>query len=243
MASRLLLAGLISGSLSGVVAHVAQSWWLAGYLTLAEQLTGLDTVLRPEGERYTLMMNLLTQTGFALVLVALAMLFSVMAAPTNSPKKAAYGVKWGITWGLAGFVAVWLSPSLGLPPKLPGTPAAPLDLRQWWWGATVVASMVGLWLVGMGWHLRRVASATATASKAWRWWILTGVGIWLLPHLWGAPQMAWTQPQSATQQTLLALEAAYYPPVFGVNLMTWLFLGGILGFVAQRLNPPPTALD
>src|SRR3974390_3265881 len=39
----------------------------------------------------------------------------------------------GLMWGLAGFAVFTLAPGLGLPPELPGVPAAPLLSRQLWW--------------------------------------------------------------------------------------------------------------
>ena len=50
-------------------------------------------------------------------------------------------------WGLAGFAVFMLAPVLGLPPELPGMPAAPLLPRQVVVAATVVATAGGLALL------------------------------------------------------------------------------------------------
>ena len=43
-------------------------------------------------------------------------------------------------WGLAGFAVFTIAPGLGLPPELPGVPAAPLLSRQIWWVTAVLAT-------------------------------------------------------------------------------------------------------
>jgi cobalt transporter subunit CbtA len=72
-----------------------------------------------ERTAYTLLADLLTGIGFALLLAAGLMLRGGE-------------ITWrdGLFWGLAGFVTFTLAPGLGLPPELPGTEAAPLLQRQ-----------------------------------------------------------------------------------------------------------------
>ena len=65
--------------------------------------------------------NLVVAVGFALMLAGLF----TLRAP---------GQTWqGLLWGLAGYAVFCLAPSLGLPPELPGTAAADLVQRQYWW--------------------------------------------------------------------------------------------------------------
>ncbi len=105
--------------------------------------------------------NILTAIGFALVLTGI---FSL--------RNRSVGWREGLLFGLAGFVAVVLAPSLGLPPELPGTPAGDLAERQIWWIATVVFTACGLGLI-------------AFVKQPWA----AGVALLLfvLPHLYGAP--------------------------------------------------------
>jgi predicted cobalt transporter CbtA len=68
-----------------------------------------------EKTAYTLLADLLTGIGFALLLAAgLALQGGTVTWRT------------GPFWGLAGFATFTLAPGLGLPPELPGTETAPL---------------------------------------------------------------------------------------------------------------------
>ncbi len=80
----------------------------------------------------------------------------------------------GILWGGAGFLAVALLPAIGLPPELPGIPAADLFSRQSWWIGTVVASAIALGLFAFG---RGPAP------------ILAGIALLIIPHAVGAPTL------------------------------------------------------
>ena len=81
----------------------------------------------------------------------------------------------GILWGAAGFIAFSLAPALGLPPELPGSMAAELQLRQMWWVGTVIASIAGLAAISFG--------------KNWMHWS-AGIALLALPHIIGFPKAA-----------------------------------------------------
>lgn len=105
--------------------------------------------------------NLVVAVGFALMLAGLF----TLRAP---------GRTWqGLLWGLGGFATFSLAPSVGLPPELPGTAAADLLLRQYWWLGTAAATAGGLGLLAFGRH------------QALR---IGGLLLLALPHLIGAPQ-------------------------------------------------------
>jgi cobalt transporter subunit CbtA len=145
----------------------------------------------------TFAMNLVTTTGYALVLIAL---FSIAESFGRTITAAE-----GAIWGICGFAAVMLLPSIGLPPELPGTPAADLAARQVWWVGTVFSAGVGLALILLG----RKPS-------------LTGVGLVLLvaPHLIGAPELehfAGTAPPE--------MAAKFAARSLAVGAITWLALG------------------
>ncbi len=110
----------------------------------------------------TLMANLVTGAGFALLLAAVSILAGVAVTPQN-----------GLLWGACGWLAAQLLPALGLPPELPGFPSAELHLRQLWWIATVVASAAGLYLALLRFE---------TVAR------IVGVALIVLPHVFGAPQ-------------------------------------------------------
>lgn len=115
-----------------------------------------------ERTAFTLLANVLTGVGFALLLVAASELLGGLS-----------GWRQGVLWGLAGFVIFTLAPGLGLAPELPAMPAAELGARQMWWVGTVVASAAALWL------LFYVKSLPAT--------VLAFV-LLIAPHAIGAPQ-------------------------------------------------------
>jgi cobalt transporter subunit CbtA len=81
----------------------------------------------------------------------------------------------GLAFGVAGFAAVALAPALGLPPEIPGSGAAELSDRQFWWAFAAVATAGGLAALLLG---RRVLVRIA------------GVVLIALPHIVGAPHAA-----------------------------------------------------
>ena len=115
-----------------------------------------------ERTAYTLLADILTGIGFALLLAAGLTLRGGEA-----------GWRQGLLWGLAGFATFTVAPSLGLPPQLPGSETAPLLERQLWWLGTVVATGCALALI-------------LFTTRA-HWAILAAILI-VLPHILGAPE-------------------------------------------------------
>ncbi|MER8952339.1 CbtA family protein [Mesorhizobium sp. M0833] len=111
---------------------------------------------------FSVVANIVTGIGFALVLVAV----SEFAGGIGNWRQ-------GLFWGLAGFAVFTLAPGLGLPPELPAMPAADLVQRQIWWWATVVATAAGLGLIAF----RRSLPLAILA-----------VALIVAPHIVGAPQ-------------------------------------------------------
>ena len=110
----------------------------------------------------TVVANIVTGTGFALLMAAVSLISGVNVTFTS-----------GLAWGAAGWMAVQFLPALGLPPELPGFPYADLTERQYWWVATVALSIGGFVLL----FLKR---STVTG--------LIGIALLVAPHLYGAPQ-------------------------------------------------------
>lgn len=137
--------------------------------------------------------NLVVAVGFALMLAGLF----TLRAP---------GRTWqGLLWGLGGFATFSLAPSAGLPPELPGTAAADLLLRQYWWLGTAVATAAGLALLAFG-----------------RQWALRSIGLVLLaiPHLIGAPH-----PEVHSSLAPAALEQEFILASLLTNALFWAVLG------------------
>src|SRR5690606_16809209 len=82
---------------------------------------------------YTVLANVLGSIGFAMLLAAVSVLAGIEITAKN-----------GVIWGLAGFLCRQLAPAFGLPPELPGMPAADLVARQAWWVVTAIATGAGI---------------------------------------------------------------------------------------------------
>jgi cobalt transporter subunit CbtA len=117
-----------------------------------------------ERTAFSLLANVLTGVGFALLLVAA----SELAGGIRNWRQ-------GVFWGLAGFAVFTLAPSLGLPPELPAMPAAELGARQLWWVAAAASTAIALGLLFYG------------RSP---WAVLAALALLVAPHLIGAPQPA-----------------------------------------------------
>ncbi|TRX76660.1 CbtA family protein [Pseudomonas mangiferae] len=146
--------------------------------------------------------NLVVAVGFALMLAGLYSL------------KAPLRVREGLAWGAAGFVTFNLAPAAGLPPELPGTAAADLLLRQYWWVGTATATAVGLALLVFARH-----------------WALR-IGALLLiavPHLIGAPQ-----PEMHESLAPEHLERQFVFASLTTNALFWLALGAASAWLFSR---------
>ena len=162
-----------------------------------------------ERNAYTAAANVLTAIGFALLLAGF---FAVRSGATGE------GVSWhqGLMWGLAGFAVFTIAPGLGLPPELPGVPAAPLVSRQIWWTAAALATAAGLALI----VFRRSVPAA-----------IAGVILLILPHLIGAPELEHVEtnvPSSLTHQFVTAVTLT--------SLVFWSLLGAVTSAIFARLD-------
>lgn len=151
----------------------------------------------------TLMANLVTGAGFALLL---------MAAVVVTGRSMTLAT--GALWGAAAWLTFHLMPSVGLPPELPGFPAAELFDRQVWWTGTVIATAVALYLI----VLRREPVAKAA-----------GVVLMLVPHVIGAPQ-----PTDITSNVPAILAAEFAVATLSAGLLFWIVLGLAMGAINDR---------
>lgn len=151
----------------------------------------------------TLMANLVSGAGFALLLMA-AVVFSGRSLTLAN----------GALWGAAGWLTFHMLPSVGLPPELPGFPAAELFDRQVWWTATVIATAVALYLI----VLRKEPVAKAA-----------GIVLMLVPHVIGAPQ-----PTDITSNVPALLAAEFAVATLSAGLVFWIVLGLVMGAINDR---------
>ncbi len=170
--------------------HGAEAW---------EPADGLERAL------YTAAADILAAIGFALLLITVSEALGTLS-----------GWRQGFFFGLSGFAVFSLAPGLGLPPELPGMPAAALDPRQVWWVATAICTAVGLGLIAYG----RSAAMAALA-----------VIIMVAPHLYGAPV-------APSHETAVPgeLYARFVSAVFASNFVFWAVLGTLCGVVRARLR-------
>ena len=159
---------------------------------------------------FTAAANILTAIGFALLLAGI---YALQGRP----------VTWheGLLWGLGGFVVFTIAPGLGLPPALPGVPAAPLEARQIWWIATAAATAAGLGLL----LFRRSA-----------WAAVLGLCLIALPHVIGAPQLAETHsdvPDALSHQFVVAVTLT--------SLLFWVLLGSLTSIAYRRFSAGPVS--
>jgi cobalt transporter subunit CbtA len=161
-----------------------------------------------ERNAYTALFNLVDWVGFALLLNGAIVLL-------RRP------VTWreGFLWGLGAFAVFVIAPGIGLPPELPGVPAAPLLARQLWWTTTVVATACGLGLIAFC-RSGVVAAAAILLIAA--------------PHLIGAPRLEHVDtnvPEFLSRQFVVAVTL--------IALPCWALLGALTGHFYSRFRGEP----
>jgi cobalt transporter subunit CbtA len=177
---RMFITATIAGAISGLIIGIFHQFTTVQIIYDAEVLERTTQVqpspiheeqvmsawVPPDGaERiaYTILADVLTGIGFSLLLVAA---FAI----------AGTAIDWrrGFAWGVAAFAAFVLAPSLGLPPEIPGTSAAPLGERQLWWASTAV--------------LTALAMALLSRKQAHPLVYVIAMAFIVFPHALGAPQ-------------------------------------------------------
>ncbi len=156
-----------------------------------------------ERTAYTVLANISMAIGFGLFLAA-AIVISGRQVTWRS----------GLLWGVAGYLVFFVAPSLGLPPEVPGTMAAPLHARQLWWVMTAGMTAAGL---GLGVYARHWALK------------LLGVVLLIVPHLIGAPHPA-VHGSAAPEE----LAQAFIHATALANGLFWLTLGGLIGYFYKK---------
>jgi len=145
-------------------------------------------------------------SGYGLILVAAMQVPGLFGRNVN-PRD-------GVLWGVAGFAVFQMLPSMGLPPQLPGTLSADVQLRQIWWVATIFATASGLGMLAYGRNLV---------------WVLAAIVLLATPHLIGAPEIegyfGYAPPE---------LGAQFATRVLGVGMVAW----ALLGWLVTRVVPP-----
>jgi cobalt transporter subunit CbtA len=227
MIARIVLAVLLCGVAAGFVMGVMQQVRLTPLILHAETFEGAEPAHNHDAaapqvahehnaeawmpadglERtlYTFSASMLSGAGFAAILAGVAFLAGMKITRQS-----------GWIWGLCGFLAFSLAPSAGLPPELPGMPAADVTMRQVWWLFTVVATGTALWLL---------------AFRRESWAITAALAIAVIPHIIGAPQ-----PADHASLVPAPLAAQFTGLVLAANALMWIIIGTLLGlFMPQQL--------
>lgn len=239
MIGRVILAALLAGIAAGIVMGVIQHVRLTPLIVEAETyeqasttLPGHDAAAAPGTEAaatsqpamaghdhdhddgwkpqdglqrtmFTTFASAMTGAGFAAILAAVSLLSGLPLTRQN-----------GLIWGLCGFLAVSLATAAGLPPELPGMPAAELLGRQTWWVATVAATAAGIYLA-------------ATQSRPWA--LPLAAVLVLAPHVIGAP----VAPHEASMVPP-DLAARFVANSIAANAVFWCCIGLFLGLALDR---------
>ncbi|WEX76453.1 CbtA family protein [Sinorhizobium numidicum] len=148
----------------------------------------------------TLLANLVTGAGFSLLLAGISLVIGYPITLAN-----------GALWGAFGWLAVHMLPAVGLPPELPGFPAAELGDRQLWWAATVLLSAAGLYLLAL---------RPGILAK------VVGLVLIAAPQAYGAPQ-----PLDISSNVPAVLGAEFAVAALATTLAFWIVLGVVSGFI------------
>ncbi len=225
MIGRVLLAALLAGIAAGFFLGIFTETRLVPFILQAETMeaaapTHSHDDKAPEhkhdinawapqdgSERmiFTLATSMLAGAGFAAMLAGLSFVLAIPITRAN-----------GIIWGLLGFAAVSLAPAAGLPPELPGMPAADLVDRQIWWVSTIACTGAALWL--------------ATQRRE-IWAITLGFALAMLPHFIGAPIA--NAHQSDIDGWLIQ---HFVANSLAINAMFWVLIGVFLGLALDKFR-------
>lgn len=227
MIAKYLLAALLAGLVGGLLVSAAQMVRVVPLIIAAEHYEGapahshadpgetapLTADTQPvvahevDGRLFganrvtsTVMANLLTGCGFGLLLAGAVLLTGQSLTLAK-----------GAFWGIAGWLIFQFLPGLGMPPELPGIPAANLEQRQIWWFATVIASSIGLYALIL---------RSEIGIK------ISGIVVLAIPHIVGAPK-----PSLVSSEVPAVLAADYVVAALATGLFFWLVLGSSLGLL------------
>lgn len=165
-----------------------------------------------ERTAFTALANVSIAIGFALFLTAFFSLCVDNKKKTNASPANYKADDWraGLLWGLAGYVVFFVTPSLGLPPELPGAQSAPLHDRQLWWLLTVLMSVTGLYLLVFVEQLG---------------YKVLGLILLATPYIIGAPE-----PLSHAATALDTVANSFIQATAIANAFLWLSLGVLVSY-------------
>jgi len=168
-----------------------------------------------ERTSFSIMANILASIGFASILLALMSQFQLQGFTQLNLLK-------GAAWGVAGFIAFFVIPAIGLPPEIPGVEAAALENRQGWWLLAVVSSIIGL----------GVLAFTPIKYKVVGLVVLSLPFVIRAPHIDG-PEFTHPNPEAVT--ALTELHHQFILASGFANGVFWLVMGVASAFAINRI--------
>ncbi|MBL8268308.1 CbtA family protein [Steroidobacter sp.] len=216
-----LLAAALSGLFAALLLTFVQSVWVTPLIMEAETYETVSQAVAHEHEHgvdeewspadgwqrtsFTLAANLVMGLGYSLLLLGVYLLW-------RQPS----GLLSGAAFGVAGFVVFFAAPSLGLPPELPGTVAAPVSERQLWWAMTAVLTGGGLLLL---------------FAKPFSWLkAVAGVALVIAPHFVAAPE-----PEVHAALAPETLQHRFQIATSFANAIFWILLGAASSHAFRKL--------
>ena len=228
MLYRTLYCAVVAGVLAGIILFALQHWTTLPLIHQAERYEKTETAAHPapqasdapedgpEVGQVDVVRAAYTTVGDVLVAAGFGMLLTAMYALSGK-----FGLVRGIVWGLAGFATFHLGPALVVPPLLPALDAAPLHLRQSAWLVAAISTGLGLAIFAFGPRGAKVAGVVALCLP-----------IVLFRYLFPLPGA------QAPSEALSVLEHLFIVRTLGDNLIFWLVLGAISGWMFEHSAVP-----
>jgi cobalt transporter subunit CbtA len=228
MLYRTLYCAVVAGVLAGIILFALQHWTTLPLIHQAERYEKTETAAHPSPQasdapedgpevgQVDAVRAAYTTVGDVLVAVGFGMLLTAMFALSGK-----FGLVRGILWGLAGFATFHLGPALVVPPLLPALDAAPLHLRQSAWLVAAISTGLGLAIFAFGPRGAKLAGVVALCLP-----------IVLFRYLFPLPGA------QAPSEALSVLEHLFIVRTLGDNLIFWLVLGAISGWMFEHSAVP-----
>jgi cobalt transporter subunit CbtA len=164
---------------------------------------------------YTAISNIFAGIGFAAVMLVVMAQLREWGKLTLTPSR-------GLLLGSVGYLAIFVAPSVGFPPEIPGMASAPLEGRQLWWVFTVLMA-----LSGFGWLF---------LAKGWL--KLVGLPFLVAPYLLmpAHPEgPLFSHPDPSAVAALGRLHQKFIWASGITNLIFWLLAGLLCAFAVKSL--------
>lgn len=168
-----------------------------------------------ERTSFSIMANILASIGFASILIALMAQLQLQGVTKLNVLK-------GALWGVAGYIAFFVVPGIGLPPEIPGVEVAALENRQSWWLLAVVSSIIGLAVMAFTPIKYKVLGLVAIA----------------LPFIIKAPHIdgpEFSHPDPAAVMALTELHHQFIIASGVANLVFWIVMGLVSAFALNKI--------